>query len=100
MDAHLKRISLEANWSRFFMFYQTNTNWVAKVRTELVFKLGVSSFLVVEICFLGLMLFWAYAEYDGTFVETAGFTMVTIAVAFGLAALMWSLFQVFKWKPS
>jgi len=73
---------------------------MVKMRNEPVFKFGVSSFIVAEICFLGFMLFLAYEEYDGTFVETAGFTMVTIAVAFGLAALVFSLSQVFKWKPS
>ena len=73
---------------------------MVKMRTEPIFKLGVSSALIAEICFLGLMLFIALEEYDGTFIETAGFSMVTLSVAFGLAALLFTLFQLFKWKPS
>jgi hypothetical protein len=70
------------------------------MRTEPVFKLGISSFLIAEICLLGLMLFWAFEEYDGTFVETAGFSMVSLSVAFGIAALLFTLFQLLRWKPS
>jgi hypothetical protein len=74
--------------------------WMVKMRAEPVFKLGVSSFAIAEILFLGYLLLVALEEYDGMFVETAGLTMAAIAVALGIGALLFLLIEVFRWKPS
>jgi hypothetical protein len=64
------------------------------------FKLAISSFIILEVCFLGAMLYTAWEEYDPIFVETAGIAMVTFSIVLGIGALLWELQEIIKWKPN
>lgn len=64
------------------------------------FKLGVSAFIIIEICFLGGLLAIVVEEYDPIFVETAGLVMVTYSIILGIGVLLFALHQLIKWNPT
>jgi hypothetical protein len=69
------------------------------MRTEMVFKSGASLALIGGISVLWVIVFVASEEYNPTHIETIGFVIVILSAAFASAALLFSLYQILKWKP-
>jgi hypothetical protein len=64
------------------------------------FKLAISLFIIVEVCFLGGLLYTVWEEYDPIFVESAGIAMITFSIVLGIGALLYEFHQIIKWKPN
>ena len=67
---------------------------------DVVFKSGVSSFLIAEIILLWGIMYTAVLEYEGAHIETMGFVISFVAAGVGSAALLWTLYQLLKWKST
>ncbi|HLN46587.1 MAG TPA: hypothetical protein VK209_12850 [Candidatus Sulfotelmatobacter sp.] len=65
-----------------------------------LFKLGVSAFIIAEICFLGGLLSVVIEEYDPIFIETAGLIMIAYSIIVGIGVLLFALHQLHKWNPN
>jgi len=68
------------------------------MHNESIFKVGVSSGIIAEICLLGAIVAAALAEYDEIFIETVGVSMTTLSAAIGITTLLLSLYALLKWK--
>lgn len=68
------------------------------MRPGLVFKSAVSIFLVAEIGLLWGIVFLAFQEYSLTHELKFGFAIAILCVMVGSAALLWSFYQLLKWK--
>jgi hypothetical protein len=68
--------------------------------STMIFKIAVSSFIVLEIVLLGVMSFMAVGEYDEMlFAETVGLMMVVFAASLGIGTLLLLLYGLAKWNP-
>ncbi len=70
------------------------------MRSELAFRVGTSSGIIAEMILLGAFLLVVLEEYEGTLGHLAGLPMIVLSVSLGIAALLFSLYQISKWKSS
>jgi len=68
------------------------------VNKTLIFRFGVAAAAIIEICYLLVLMYGAFGEYDPTHVETFGIVITAVVSAIASAVFLLLIYYVLKWK--